>query len=199
MSTGIAFEWDSRDIAIWRGGKVEAGVNRAVRLGGNSVLRGMQKDSNQRIRSRKFLREKVVKDGLPLVYPSRKAALRGMAWTMEVSGAPIPISRYPYIQTKRGVSFRVNTGGGTKRIAGAFAARMDSGHVGIFRRDGRFGRRGKPKLERISELWTSRLSDTMKDPGTIPAVLDKAGGSFEKAFGKSLEREMKKLRRKGLM
>jgi hypothetical protein len=197
MSTAIEFTWDSRDLAVWRGGKVEGALTRALRLAGNQAIRSMQKDSTARIRAKKLLREKVVAEGLVLMYPSRKAAIVGLSWTMKVSGEPIPISRYPHIQTRRGVSFRVNTGGGTKRIKSAFTARTKSGHLGIFRRDGRFGRHGNPKLERISELWTSRLSDTMKDPGTIPAVHAAAYAKLQAAFSKGLEREMKKLRRKG--
>jgi len=40
--------------------------------------------------------------------------------------------------------------GGDYFFPGAFVATMPNGFVGIFRRNGRFGRRGNPKLERIS-------------------------------------------------
>jgi hypothetical protein len=188
--SAIEFTWDSRDLAVWRGGGVERALTRALGLAGNQALRWMQKDSISAVRARKLLREQVVKDGLPLVFPGRKATIRAMAWVMKVSGEPMAISRYPHIQTKRGVSFRINTQGGTKRIKSAFTARMRSGHEGVFLR------KGKGRLP-IQELWTSRISDVMKDQGTIPAIEAKAYAKMQTVFAKGLERELKKLRRRG--
>lgn len=191
MSTAITFEWDSKTLQVWRGGGVERALTRALGLAGNRALRWMQKDSIAAVRARKLLREQVVKDGLPLVFPGRKATLRAMVWTMKVSGEPMPISRYPYIQTERGVSFRINRQGGTKRIKSAFAARMKSGHVGIFLR------KGKGRLP-IQELWTTRISDAMSDQGTIPAIEAKTYAKLQKDFQRGLEREIAKLKRKGM-
>ena len=191
MSAAIEFVWDSRDLEIWRGGKVEGALVRALRLAGNQALRGMQKDSVAHVIERKRMRPDDVAKGLPLVFPSRKEALRDLVWREKVSGTPVPLGKFPHIQTARGVSVRVNVGGATKRIKSAFVATMGNGHVGVFRR------KGKARLP-IQELWTTRISDVMKDQGVIPAIETKAYAKLQGAFGRGLTRELKKLVHKGL-
>jgi hypothetical protein len=190
MSTALEFIWDSRDLEVWRGGKVEFALARALRLAGNQALRVMQRDSTRAILGRKLMREGDVVKALPLVFPGRKAAIRDLVWREKVSGKPVPLSQFPHIQTKRGISVRVNVGGGTKRIKSAFVATMRSGHVGIFRR------KGKARLP-LQELWTTRISDVMQDHGIIPAIEGAAYARMQSAFTRGLERELAKLKRKG--
>src|SRR5918912_4444345 len=157
----IEFTWDSRDLAMWRGGKVDGALKRALRLAGNQAIRLLQRDATALARSRKALPETTITDDQSLYLPSRSAELRDFAWKLFVQGRPVPVAMFPHLDTRRtrsrdGVLVRFGTGG-TQRLRSAFVARMKSGHVGVFRRDGRFGRRGNPKLERISELFSSRL------------------------------------------
>lgn len=191
MTPVIVFEWDSRDLAIWRGGKVEGALQRALRLAGNQALRVMERESEAHVLGRKRMREVDVRTGMPLVFPNRKAAIRDLVWRQKVSGKPVALSKFPYIQTRRGVNVRVNVDGSTRRIAHAFAVVMPkSGHLGVFvRKD----RRRLP----IQQLWTTRISDVMQDEGAIPKVQDKAQSKLQSAFAKGLTREMKKLVRKG--
>lgn len=49
-----------------------------------------------------------------------------------------------------GVGYRIGSGG-QKTRPGTFIAKMQSGHIGVFFRTGRFGRRKNPKLEKINE------------------------------------------------
>jgi minor tail protein Z (GPZ) len=85
----------------------------------------------------------------------------------------IPLIEFPVSQTRSGVS----TGAWGKRqtIAHAFIATMPrSGHTGVFRRTGKFGRRGKPYLERIKELWGPTIAGTFATPevqATISAAM----------------------------
>ena len=190
MSTEISFTWDSRDLEVWRGGKVEGALVRALRLAGNQALRGMQRDSVQHVTSRKLMRDADVVKGLPLVFPSRKEAIRDLVWREKVSGKVVALSKLPHIQTKRGVSVRVNVGGSTRRIKSAFIARVHSGHVGIFRR------RGKARYP-LDHLVTTRLSDVMQDGGVIPKIEGAAYTKIQSAFERGLTRELKKLRRRG--
>jgi hypothetical protein len=190
MSAAIEFVWDSRDLEVWRGGKVEGALVRALRLAGNQALRGMQKGSVEHVIQRKRMKPDEVTKGLPLVFPSRKEALRDLVWREKVSGSPVPLAKFPHIQTARGVSVRVNVGGATKRIKSAFVATMRNGHQGVFRR------KGKERLP-IQELWTTRLSDVMKDAGAIPSIQSKAYAKMQGAFERGLTRELQKLVRKG--
>lgn len=198
----FTFEWDSRDLEVWRGGKVDAAIARSLRLAGNRALRSMQRGSTARVRSKKLMREEHVVRGLPLVFPGRKMAIRHLAWVMKVSGEPVPISRFPHIQTPWGVAFRVNVGGGTKRIKSAFPAVLDTGHRGVFMRHGPYRRASKGNYrgqmrQAVRELWTTRISDTMRDPGTIDAVHADAVSRMRSDFQRGLDRELAKLRRKG--
>lgn len=190
MGAIVDFEWDSRDLALWRGGKVEAALARAARLAGNQAIKVAKTSTIAYVRSKKFLREHDVAKALPLVMPGRKDALANLVWTEKVSGAPMPVSKFPNIQTKTGVSVRINVGAGTKRIRSAFRATLGSGHLGVFRR------KGKARLP-IAELWTSRISDVMQDPGAVDGVQGQALQRFQTAFQRGLARELAKLKRKG--
>lgn len=191
MSAALEFSWDSRDLDIWRGGKVEFALARAIRLAGNQAARGMKKDSIQRIQAKKIIRSDDVANGLPLIFPGTRTEIKEMYWRMNVSGKPVPLGRFPVIDTrKKGVLVRVNVSGGTKRLRQAFVATLRSGHRGVFMR------KGKARLP-IRELFTSRLSDTMKDDGVIPAVQAAAYDRMQTAFERGLKRELRKLRTKG--
>mgnify|MGYP001259438429 CR=1 FL=1 len=192
MSIAVDFVWDSRDLAVWRNRVVDSALARAVRLAGNQALRVQQKESVKTVTSRKHLKPKAVQDGLPLDFPGRGQKIEDLEWTEHVSSKPVPLSRFPHIQTKRGVSVRINKRGSTKRIRGAFVANMASGHRGVF------VRKGKARLP-IKELWTSRLSDTMQDRGVIPAVQGKAMKKFQSAFERGLKREIEKLQSRGMV
>jgi hypothetical protein len=80
--------------------------------------------------------------------------IAGMSWAVDVSGEPVPLVAYPYRQTKQGVSVEVNRGKRTL-LKGAFVATLKSGHVGVFRRQ------GKARLP-IEELRGSSLVQSMR-------------------------------------
>ena len=68
-----------------------------------------------------------------------------------LSASPKRIGRIDFgaNQTRRGVTYR--GGNGRVLLEHAFMATMPTGHRGVFRRTGEFGRKGNPKLERIAE------------------------------------------------
>lgn len=71
-----------------------------------------------------------------------------MSWAVDVSSEPVPLVAYPHRETTQGVSVEANRGKRTL-IKGACMAMMKSGHVGIFKRE------GKARLS-IEELRGSR-------------------------------------------
>jgi hypothetical protein len=192
MSAILEFNWNSRDLDVWRGGKVEFALARAMRLAGNQAAREMRKATVEYIASRKFLRESYLMSPkrLKLMLPKSKTAIRDMEWVEHVSGKSIELSRYPHIQTPRGVSVRVNKGAGTTRIRSAFVRTNRRGHEAIFRR------RGKRRLP-IDELRSTRLVDVMSDTQAQQRVLSRASARFESAFARGLARETRKMRGSG--
>ena len=190
MTAELEFEWDSRELQVFRGGKVEEALGRALRLAGNQALREMQDASAQHVTSRKLIDEGRVRDGMPLVFPGRKDAIASLEWTEKVSGEVMPLSRFPFIATAQGVHVRVNMTSGFKVLTSAFVRRLSTGHLGVFQR------KGKARLP-IKELWTTRISDAMSDAGAAEKAQAKAMEKFGPAFERSLARELEKLKRKG--
>jgi hypothetical protein len=186
----IAFEWNSRDVPFARGGgAAEKALARALRLAGNQALRVMAEESESHVTGRKVIDRDRVKAGLDLIFPGSKDVIASLVWTERVSGEAMPLSRFPFIAA-RVLRVRVNQASGFKAIKGAFARRLGSGHLGIFRR------KGRERLP-IQELWTTRISDAMGDDGAVDRVQGKAMERFSSAFERGLGREMDKLRRKG--
>lgn len=194
----MIFNWDSGEVAIWKGSKTEKALARALRLAGNQAIRAAKKQSVAHVRSKKLIREEVVEKRMPLTSADSKEAIADLEWTERVGNKPMPLVRFPHIKTAFGITVRVNVNGGKGRLKSAFEAKVGAGgHVGIFMRTGVFGRRGNPKLERIKELFTSRVSDSMADPGAMDGARDAAAKRMRKAFQKGLARELLKLKKKG--
>jgi len=183
--SAIEFTWDSRDLAMWRGGKVEGALARALLMAGSSAARAMKAESSRMIRERKRFKVAHVNRALPLSFPSSKEIMR-LAWRMDVSGALVPVSAYSHRQTRKGVSVAINRGS-RSLVRSAFVATMKSGHRGVFLR------KGKARLP-IKEAFTTRVSDVFADGGFIPAVQVHAQGVFSAAMARLLPMELGKLR-----
>jgi hypothetical protein len=193
----LEFVWDSRNLAFFRGNASEKALSRALRLAGNQAFKVMAEQSESHVIGRKLIDRARVTGGLDLIFPGSKEAIASLQWTERVSGEVMPLSRFPAIATAQGVRVRVNATSGFKLLPSAFMRRLSTGHLGVFQRTGTFGRRGNPKLERIRELWTTRISDAMSDVGAVDKVQTKAMERFGAVFEKNLERELAKMKRKG--
>ena len=101
---------------------------------------------------------------------------------IRIRGGRTPLIAFSARQTRQGVRVRIKQ---SKLIKGAFIQTMPSGHKGVFWRTGKFGRRGKPKLERIEQLFSLSL------PQAVELVL---GGMEKFSLGRyriELAREIK--------
>lgn len=94
-------------------------------------------------------------------------------YELRITDRRVPAIRFGAEQTASGVDVR----GGRASLPHAFLARMPSGHRGVFRRTGRFGRRGKAYLERIAEV-TLPLSAVMDQAGLQTAVVTRVTEAF---------------------
>lgn len=180
----ITFQWDSKELAFWQSNAPEKAVARAASKAGNDALRAMRTAAGRSVRQRKKIKAGVVSKAFKLNYASPRSSLESMEWSMDVTGAPMPLIAFPHSQTRRGVSVMVNAGS-RKLVKGAFIATMKSGHEGVFVRT------GKARLP-IKELFSTRVTDVFKDEGMIPAVFARTQSVFTSAFQRLLNLELGK-------
>jgi hypothetical protein len=182
MPVDVKFIIDSRQLQAIKG--VAPAIKRALYKAGSTALRDMRSEASKRVRARKRIKAKYVRDSLVMARPKGKA-IDGAEWTLKVKGDRVPLRAYPTRQTKKGVSAQVNTG---KRslVPGAFIARMRSGHEGVFKRVG-------AKRLPIRELYGSRPVDALLHKGEAEAVQQRGGDSMSHAFERLLPLELGKL------
>lgn len=191
--SAIEFEWDSRDLKVFRGGAVEKALARAMRLAGNRAFKDLTEGTTGLVRRKKTLSQATVTEDQSQRKPTRSSQLKDFSWTLFVRGKPVPLIKFPHIDRKRlrsGKGVLVRFGPGSSHtFTSAFVARMKSGHEGIFIRT------RKTRLP-IEELYSSRLP---KDLGgeVMTTLADPVYRKLESAFKRGLERELAKLVRKG--
>lgn len=188
----IEFTWDSRDLSVFRGKEIDKAIERALRLGGNQAFKFLREGTISHVLRKKALRRAVIEDDQRVSKPRRGAALQEFAWELFIKGQPVPITRFPYLDTRstsgRGVAVRFGSGG-TERLSSAFVATMKSGHVGVFRRE------RKTSLP-IAELFSYRLPKDLGGEVTT-SLADPTYRKLQASWERGLNRELGKARRKG--
>lgn len=179
----IDLQWNGKDLDALRKALSDRVVARALRKAGRDAARDMRSTASKRIRQRKRLKVKEVRAAL-VVRTAKGRVIDGMEWAIDVRGKPVPLSKYPHRQTKKGVSVTVNRGKRTL-IKSAFVATMRSGHKGVFIR------RGARRLP-IDELFGSRPVDALLHEGEADAVLERGQASFVRTFHRVLPLEIEK-------
>lgn len=182
----LVLSWDSRDLEVLRGGRVEEALRRALRKAGGDAIRSLKAGTSKGVRERKRLKVSRINKGTPIHFPASKSSISDLEWRMDVSGQLVPVVEFPHRQNRKGVVVSINVGQ-RKLIRSAFVARMKSGHVGVFRR------RGDERLP-IDEAFTTRLSDVVQDSGFIPRVQAQARVKFEASFQRLLPLELGRLK-----
>ncbi len=198
MEPGLTFKWDTSQIGPFRSQGLERALFRALSKSGGDAIRAARTASSRTVRFRKAYQASAVNRGLVLGFPNGKREIADLEWRVRVSGDAVPASAFPYRVIKRrtsgrrgrrqfvpgGVKVQINRGRWSM-IESAFVARMQSNHVGIFRR------RGDARLP-IDEVFTTRISDVFTDNGMIPAVHDRAQVVFAASFARLLPLEVAK-------
>lgn len=178
MSIGVNVNVDLSGIAALQKGPLKAAVRRALRKAGATGLRDMRSEASKRVRARKRIKPKYVRDAITL----RKPKGDDTDWALEVSADPVPLVAYPHRQGKKGVTVEVNPGKRTL-VKGSFVAAMKSGHKGVFKRS------GAARLP-IKELFGSRPIDALLHEGEAQGVADRGGASFSETFLRVLPLEV---------
>ncbi len=191
--TAFSFAWDSRQLNAFADRKVERALASALSKSGSKAIRSLKVQSNREVRERKRLKVKLVNESLPLDFPRPSKELNDLIWRLRVSGKAIPLASFPNREygskkgQRGGVSVALNAQGPRTLIQGAFLARMDSGHVGIFRR------RGARRLP-IDEAFGPTLAALFKDRGFVPGVMFAAQTVFGREFERLLPVELAKIK-----
>lgn len=183
MSVGISVKWDKSGIAPLETGKLKGASKRALRKAGATALRDMKSEANKRIRARKKIEVRYIGRALSLARPTG-SDISSFSWALNVSGERVPLTAYPFRQTRKGVSVEVNRGKRTL-VKGSFVATMGSGHKGVFLR------KGKARLP-IRELTGSRPVDALLHKGEADGVAERGGRSFSSTFARVLPLEIGK-------
>jgi hypothetical protein len=158
-------------------------MQRALIRAGSSAILAARAEAVRQVRERREIKASAIRNVISIRYPL--ASEEEPKWVMTISSRAMPIGAYPHRQVSAGVSAEIKAGSRTV-IRGAFVAAMKSGHRGVFMRSGRFGRRGNPKLERIRELYTTRVVDVFRDPGFVEAVGVRATEVFQQTLDRNL-------------
>jgi len=115
-----------------------------------------------------------VSDVKKTIYIKKASYSRWLA-QLGISGSRIPLKMFKARQTKKGVSYKI--GAKRKFIKSAFFATMSSGHIGVFKRLGKF------RLP-IAELFGPSLGIVFEESGTIA---NDVTGSAYKMLGKNID------------
>lgn len=97
---------------------------------------------------------------------------------IKIRGKRLPLIQFGASQTKKGVTYRIEKGGGRKRMQGGFIATMRSGHRGVF------SRRGKSRLP-IHEAFGVSI------PYAVSEVRQLARTTLERDVSRKLTRELR--------
>lgn len=123
------------------------------------------------------------------VFP--KATPDNLVATVRARGFRLPLIAYTGtsgFRSGKGIAGRTYRTGTVP--AGAFFAQVPSGHRGIFKRSGRFGRRGKPYLERIQQVTGPSVPELV----VAQDIFDRAGERALEVFRERLDHEVDRLR-----
>ncbi|GAV24804.1 hypothetical protein ciss_07370 [Carboxydothermus islandicus] len=118
---------------------IPKGVEKAVAAALNRAAEGARTVAIKKVRERYYIKAKDVRDTIEI----KKATISNPVALIRASGSPIALSKFritpsapPAKRRKKPIIARVVRGEGGP-IKGAFVARMQSGHIGVFRRIGK--------------------------------------------------------------
>ena len=171
---------DIRGLVPWSR-NANANTIRAAQAAGSSALRAMRAEGSRRIRERKGIQAGQIDRALSLLYPKSKDVF---AWALVAKSKPIPLIAFGARQVGSGVSVEV-TKGKRSIVRGAFIATMQSGHRGVFMRQGnkqvmRKGRYKGKLRQPIKERFSATISSALGK--AAPEVLNRGASVFKTTF-----------------
>lgn len=160
----------------------------------NKTATTVRAEASKEIRKDYNLKAKVIKDQITINRANRTT----LTAVIVASGKPIPLIEFEARPTathtggRRGSNVTVKVKRRRLVVRDAFIATMPGGHVGIFKRTGKFGRRKNPRLERIKQ----RFSISLPTAFTNKAVTEALVRAAQKRFPVVMEQETRYARSK---
>jgi hypothetical protein len=112
---------------------IENGVERAVSSAVNRSATFARTMASRKVASEYTVKTTDVKNTIQI----KKATFSKLEATIIATGHAIPLTKFKVNSGKPVLKVSVKKGGGLKPLPGAFRAKMQSGHVGIFKRIGK--------------------------------------------------------------
>jgi len=160
------------------------GVSKAIVNAINRAAVGARTDAVRKVRDRYFIRAKDVRETIEI----EKATYSNQAAIIHAKGSPLALSKFkirpskpPKKRRKKPVVARVVRGEKGGAIPGAFVARMQSGHIGVFKRA------GKARLP-IHELYGPSVPQMLGHKSVITFVEERAQERLEERLEHEIER-----------
>jgi hypothetical protein len=136
----------------------------------NRAADGLRTDASREIRKEYQIKAK----DLTPAFATKKASKADLVAVVSASGRPLALYAFGARQVKSGVSVAVRKGT-RKVLRRAFIARMPSGHIGVFMRDG-------SKRLPISEKYTVSIPGMFGAKAVAEALQGLVADRFEKAM-----------------
>lgn len=96
----VGISYDTRGVEGLKPAALKAAISRALRKAGQTALRDMRAEASRRVRARKRIKGKAIRDALVLRRP-RQVTMDGAEWAVDVRGKPVSLTSYPHRQTER--------------------------------------------------------------------------------------------------
>ena len=171
------------------GNQAKAAIKKSL----NRAANGVKTDAAKEARTTYTVKATAVKKACTL----SKATNSRLDASAVFLGKGIPLYAFapkpskPHLYVKAGITVKVKAT--RKKVRGGFVARMRSGHVGVFKRTGKFGRNHVDELEKFRELTSTSIPQMLNNSKVKSALEAKAVGRFTK----NLSHEMDYLMQKG--
>jgi hypothetical protein len=182
MALTLRLEFDSRQIGKLTDKRVLKAVTQAARNAVDLGLRHLKTSSAKAIRGKVRLSSAFVRGGLRTKRPERGASLYRIRGDMWASGEPIALSKYPYRQTRTGVTSRASKGR-NQVIRHAFSQRVKTGHVGIFIRQTR-------DRYPLKHFYGPTLRNVLQREDAYQPVYDQTHARMRDAFNVQVARQL---------
>ena len=162
------------------------GASKAIVNALNRSVEGARTDAVKKVRERYIIKAKDVRDTIQI----KKATYDDLTAIVKASGSPVALSKFkitpsspPKTRRKKPIIARVTRGGGGP-IPGAFVAKMESGHVGVFERV------GKARLP-IKQLYGPSVPQMLGHESVTEYVEEQAREKVEKRLEHEINRLLK--------
>ena len=158
----------------------------------NRAASGIKTDSAREARTVYNVKASSVKKAATV----RKATFAKPAASVSYVGKYIPLIAFgpkpsrPNVYAKAGITVKVKAT--RKTVRGGFVTQTRSGHIGIFKRTGEFGRNKVPTHEKMTELRTTSIPQMLNNRDVKSKIQKRAVRRFNNTLDHEINRTLEK-------